>query len=353
VKEHGRFVRNSIAVLVVAGLPVLFPGPARADIESLKLAKYRGRVDRAVSRALKFLERDQATNPARDGSFTGGQGRTNGVVGLAGMAFLSKGHVPGRGPYGHAINRCIDYVLATPAQNGYLGVRGGRMYGQGIATLFLSEVSGMVDPARQQRIDKMLPKALKVILDAQKVPKDARNAGGWRYEPAARDSDLSVSGWSLMALRSARLNGAPVPVAAIRNAIKYVDQCRHPASGGFGYQPGSTTPAMAAVGLLCRELSGHHNDDVNRKCGDYLLRVRSSVFSGGHVEYGTYYASQAMFQLGGRHWEEFAESMYKYLLPKQQATGSWRHGSHGAAYRTAMYTLALTVSYRQLPIYQR
>src|SRR4029079_10081412 len=99
---------------------------------------------------------------------------------------------------------CIRYVLATESKNGYLGVRGGKMYEHGIAALFLSEVSGMVDPARQQRIDVMLPRALKVILDAQAVPKtEAIDSGGWRYEPDSKDSDMSVTGWCLMALRSA------------------------------------------------------------------------------------------------------------------------------------------------------
>ena len=347
---------RGIGALALAALVLLtLAAPAaRADAESAVLAKYRGRVDRAVDRALEFLSRDQTQNPARDGSFTGQHGKTNGVVALAGMAFLSKGYTPAAGPYSNTIRRCIDYVLSTPTQNGYLGVRAGNMYGHAIATLFLSEVSGMVGPARQKKIDVVLPKALKVILSAHNVPKDHRNSGGWRYNPNSTDSDLSVSGWNLMALRSARLNGAPVPGGAIKKAIKYVDACRQANTGAFGYQPGSGTPPMTAVGLLCRELAGHHADKVNLKAGDYLLKtIQGNRFlPNSHLEYATYYASQGMFQLGGHYWDRFAESMYKYLLPKQQANGSWHSGS-GNSYATAMYTLALAVSYRQLPIYQR
>jgi len=346
---------------------------ARADEESAKLAKYRGRVDRAVDWALKFLERDQATNPARDGSFSGAQGKTNAVVGLAGMAFLSKGYTPGRGPYGRVVNRCIDYVLATPVKNGYLGVRGGRMYGHGIATLFLSEVSGMVDPERQTKIDAVLPKALKVTLDAQ-----SRNRmGAWRYEPTSTDADISVTGWHLMALRSARLNGAPVPKAAIDRAVGFINACRgrnlrlmdgarSSDDGGYWYHPpqwysrrgywigGPSTAARTGGALLCRELSGRHDDAINRKAGDFILRnVKAHGFiKDGFHAYATYYCSQGMFQLGGHYWERFGEAMYKYLLPAQQTNGSWR-SARGTTYATAMYVLALTVSYRQLPIYQR
>ena len=62
---------------------------------------------------------------------------------------VSGQRISGQGtPYGAALNRMIDYILTTPAKNGYLGVREGKMYEHGIATLFLSEVSGMVDPVR-------------------------------------------------------------------------------------------------------------------------------------------------------------------------------------------------------------
>ena len=322
---------------------------ARADEESPELVRYKPAVDRSVDRALRWLSRSQRP----DGSFPGQHGTTNAVPGLVGMALLSKGYLPGRAPYGHTLNRCVDYVLATPGGNGYLGVRGGRMYGHGIATLFLSEVSGMVDERRQRKLDVLLAKALKIILDAQNVRKSSHNPGGWRYEPTSSDSDLSVSGWSLMALRSSRLNGAPVPADAVTRAIAYVDRCYHASSGGFGYQPGSTSPPMAAVGLLCRVLSGHHADDVNRKCADYLLKSLKpspGFIDGGHLEYATYYMSQGMFQIGGKYWERFGKAMYDYLLQRQDADGSWRSGD---TFTTSMYVLALTVSYRQLPIYQR
>ena len=66
------------------------------------------------------------------------------------------------------------------------------MYSHAIATLFLTEVSGMVDPERQKKVDAVLPKALKIILTAQAVQKtDPRHASGWRYQRGSADSDLS------------------------------------------------------------------------------------------------------------------------------------------------------------------
>ncbi len=340
------------AALTAAALLILACGAARADKESPKLAKYKPAVDRAIAKGLQWLARNQRPN----GSYPGTHSKTNGVVGLVGMAFLATGNMPGQEPHGETVNRCIDYVLSTPQNRGdpgWLGFGGhGGMYSHAIATLLLSEVSGVVDPERQKKIDEVLPKALKCILDAQNVPKTAQHAGGWRYGLGNTDSDLSVSGWNLMALRSARLNGAPVPADAITNAIRYVDSCR--SGNGFRYMPNAgPTPPITAVGLLCRELGGHHGDDVNRKAGDYLLNAMGKKVAGqSYPEYFMYYASQGMFQLGGDYWDRFGEWMYKELLPKQRIDGSWVE-SYGKSYPTAMYVLALTVSYRQLPIYQR
>jgi len=357
-------------LLTAAAMLLLVLAPARADTESPALAKYRSSVDVAVKKGLAFLA--ARLGGTSDDAFANEIKRMNAVPGLAGMAFLSVGHTPGRGPYGDVINRCIDYILATPfkkryvpggATEGYL-VRAnpyGRMYSHAIATLFLSEVSGMVDPERQKKIDAILPNALKIILDAQAVKKEARLAGGWRYLRNSSSSDLSISGWNLMALRSARLNGAPVPAEAIKKAIGFVNRCHNPATGGFAYQPqpgeGKVTPAMSAVGLLCRELSGHHADEINRRCGDYLLAQaqQGSMFTTGHYRaYTIYYASNAMFQLGGTYWERFAPLLYKHLLSWQGTDGSAVWPAHGGkVYTTSMYVLALTVTYRQLPIYQR
>jgi len=50
--------------------------------------------------------------------------------------------------------------------------------------------------------------------------------------------------------------------------------------------------------------------------------------------------------------------MYDLLLKTQRKDGSWPEGSGneqraGRCYSTAMALLAMSVSYRQLPIYQR
>ncbi len=310
-------------------------------------------VDPAVETALRFLVRAQKPN----GSFPESYGDSTGIPALVGMSFLSKGHLPTAGPYVETLNRCIDFVLANQKSDGLFekGNAGtGPMYAHHISTLFLSEVSGMVDPQRQEKIAKALPPALSLILRAQAVKKDERNNGGWRYHPGSTDSDTSCSGWALMALRSAKLNGAAVPDVAIKDVVSFLKRHQDKDSGGFGYaSTNDHNHSLTGMGLLCLELSGQHGSPETIQAADYVMKNFRDLPGDPFEFYGNYYNAQGMFQIGGRYWEEYAPWMYETYLKKQNSDGSWNSREAGRIYGTAVMVLAFTVPYRQLPIYQR
>ena len=338
------------------------PRDVSADVASPALAKYQDAVDNALDRALAWLAQEQQKN----GSWArqGGPRNVTGITSLAVMAFLAKGHVPGVGPYGEVINKGVDFVLESQQSNGMI-IRGneghGPMYSHNISTLMLSEVSGMVDPARQKKIDAVLAKALKVILTAQQMAKDDRSAGGWRYQCDSRDSDISCTGWAVMALRSARNNGAAVPRDAIDRGIAYVMRCQNRGDGGFAYQPGGASGwGRTGTALLCLELCGRHRDRYALMAGEWVLKhLPRRHGDGEHFSYALYYCAQGMFQLGDDYWDRFAAQMYDIMLKVQEKDGRWspgggeNEGEAGAYYSTSMAVLAMSVPYRQLPIYQR
>mgnify|MGYP001172846721 CR=1 FL=1 len=316
-------------------------------------AEWKDRADPAIEKALQYLVRVQKP----DGSFPENYGESTGIPSLVGMTFLSKGHLPTEGPYSETLNKCIDFVLSNQKDNGLFekGHAGsGPMYAHNISTLFLSEVSGMVDPSRQEKIEKSLPKALDLILRAQAVKKDKRHEGGWRYHPGSQDSDTSCSGWALMALRSAKLNGASVPDEAIAAAVEYLKRHQHKEEGTFGYTDTKDhAKSLSGMGLLCLELTGLHGSPETVKAADYVMKSFRELPGDQFEFYGNYYNSQGTFQIGGRYWNEYANWMYETYLGKQNEDGSWNSREAGRIYGTAMMTLAFTVPYRQLPIYQR
>lgn len=229
--------------------------------------------DAAVHRALDYLKSAQKS----DGSWeSGGFGRATSVTSLAVMAFLSAGHVPGEpGPYRESVEKGILYVLDHQRSNGLLvsNTSHGPMYCHGISTLMLAEVVGMTAEAPlADRAREALGRAVKLILLAQNLAKNPENSGGWRYQPTSRDSDLSVSGWQVMALRAAKSAGCAVPSENIDRAIDYLKRCASQ-EGGFGYQPGGgPNNPRTGTGILALEICGEHQTREAVAGAEYLLK---------------------------------------------------------------------------------
>ena len=66
-----------------------------------------------------------------------------------------------------------------------------------------------------------------------------------------------------------------------------------------------------------------------------------------------------MYQLGGRHWEQFYPRVVRTLVENQQPDGAWEAESHfhdgqfGNAYTTALMVMALGAPNQLLPVFQR
>ena len=174
------------------------------------------------------------------------------------------------------------------------------------------------------------------------------------------DSDISVTGWQVMALRAAKNLGCDVPAENIARAVDYIKRCQDTRGGGFKYMPYShVTVPCTGTSVLALELCGkdeHRSASVLKGVG-YLIRNENLPrWGGGHFFYGIYYGSQASFQVGENYWKVYSSRLHQLMLRHQGATGSWQGGSesaYGPNYCTSMAVLALTVEYRYLPIYQR
>ncbi len=315
-------------------------------------------VDEAIVKALRYLARQQLHSGGW--KLSGTQETTSGTS-LAVMAFLAAGHTPGEGPYGEAIVRGVQFVIDHQDASGLLYVNRGHqgpMYDHGISTLMLAEVSGMVPERMAAPTRKALERAIRLILASQMVPKPANQRGGWRYTPQSTDSDLSVTGWQLLALRAAKDIGCDVPAENIDVAVDYVKRCSPNTGRGFGYQPGNgATPVLSATGMLALQLCGQEESAEVHRAAEYLefrpLRLQDQWYY-----YGIYYTSVGMFKRGGDSWKNTRPILFADILSHQSAEGQWEtsNGNEaigGPVYMTSMAVLALTVEYEYLPIYQR
>jgi len=340
------------------------------------------RVEKCVDKSLAWI----ATQQAADGSFPTLTIAQPAVTSLCVLAFLSRGHQPGAGPYGAQLNRAIDFVLSCQMPDGLLSqqapepvfnMRGTSYtgtYDHAIAGLMLGEVFGHVTGQRSKAVKRALQKALQYTRSLQTRPKPYPNdKGGWRYigvqqRPNDADSDLSVTGWQLMFLRSARNAEFRVPQQSIDEAMDYVHRSWDDQAGLFHYeisagQRNRSSRGMMGSAILSLSLGGQHGSPQALTAGDWLLAHPFRDFGeqiGGadRFFYSTYYCSQAAAQLGGHYWTGIFPPIVHVLLRVQRPDGSFpsenrNDGMFGRDYSTAMAVLSLTPAYQILPVYQR
>ena len=302
-----------------------------------------------------------------------------GVTALAGIAFLAGGHLPDRGRYAKTISKCIDYILASVRDRGFVTDHSTRMYSHAFATLFLAEVYGMT---HRSDVGKKLQETVNLIVECQ------NKVGSWRYEPFAPESDMSITVCQLMALRAARNIGIKVPRTTIDRAVDYVrksyvdrnstylstghrmllpDPYYSIEEGTFLYQIFQdqnsgyyrSSFSLTAAGVVSLFNAGHYSSDKLKPSLDFILRKYDIVSSDrwrGHYFfwYGHYYAVQAMYIAGGRYWASYYPKIREELIRTQRKKGNWENFvGPGENFATAVAAIILQIPYNYLPIFHR
>jgi len=325
-------------------------------------------IDAAVDEGLDFI----VGNQRRDGSFAAPRAAQPGVTSLCVMAFLSRGHLPGQGPYGDQIERAIQYTLSTQDSNGLLSHPGSRPnYNHAITGLMLGEVYGMTSDRQNERIRIAIREALRFSRQRQtRRKRHPRDKGGWRYlKPyGPNDSDLTATSWQLMFYRSAKNAEFDVPPEYIDEAMGYVRRCFDRNEQAFMYalahdEEHYASGGTVGGGIVALEMGGEHHSEMAKAGAKWILshpfdRYNVRRHSDDRYHYSAFYCSQAMFHLGGENWEKFYPPLQSTLLANQRRDGSWdRERVHdsgvGNTYTTALVVLTLTPPYQILPIYQR
>jgi hypothetical protein len=192
------------------------------------------------------------------------------------------------------------------------------------------------------------------------------DAGGWRYGPK-QAGDTSVTGWVVMALKSAQMANLYVPDGTMKKAVRYIDSCCNTTTEGYGYTGPQGSATMSAVGLLCRQYLQSWGSQNLRMIKGVEKNLETVPPGATKNIYYYYYATQVMHHFGGDNWAKWNEKMRGVLLKTQDKTqqagtdvkGSWSpagdaHQSAGGRLMiTSLSILTLEVYYRHLPLYYR
>ena len=336
----------------------------------------------SLARGLEWLAKNQGPEGNWDSNDLG-------LVGMGVLAFLSAGHAPGRGKYGPAVKKSLDYMVNKAQPSGKLNIADAQrdMYNHGLATFVLGQAYGMTS-SQDRRMSTVLANALKLISNTQ------CEDGGWDYRAhrASAGHDLSLAVMQAKALRSAMDSGLEVPPEVIDLAIKSVREHYTPKDGRrnapeseqqkvagqftYGKGGGSGTIAMAAAGVVCLQEFGQYDDWRIEKnmivIGEAIRPLNKPRGRDGSMPfdaYTLYYVGQALYQVGGKHWEENYPKLRDYLVASQIVNasnpadhGMWQDrgvggggrvgGKPGQLYATSVSCFLLAIPNRYLPILQ-
>ncbi len=196
------------------------------------------------------------------------------------------------------------------------------------------------------------------------IERQQHDDGGWRYTNYSNErSDCSVSGWAMLALKSARAAEIPVSQRTLERTRDFFRSCETD-DGRTGYQSGNGagSDAVVAVGMLTKLLllkdpaAPLVGTSASHLAGQ-AERYRTSIGSGNAEFYTLYNATLAMYLTGGPRWDRWNNAIRDAVVANQDRgpgcqRGSWdprrTHGGGegGRIYSTALATLTLEVYYR-------
>jgi len=324
-----------------------------------------------------FTARCPTSDACRDDQARGDPGYSAGVTATALLAFLGAGYRPDGGDYKDVVARGLAYLLKVQRADGGITSYGvTNLYNHAIATWALAEAAAITG-------DECWRKAAQRGVDF--LAEDQREGGGWDYNqragPDKERNDASITGWAILALKSAQIAKLRVPDYVLTRARKFLDDRTDRRTGELtyaDYAPGQALrgDGLVAVGLLCRFYLGMKDKEPMNAAAARLMKnlpdwktfeeaqergLRSGRLETDHNMYYWYYGTLACFQLGGGEWARWNGRMRDMLIAHQERAGhragSWapEHGyigrMGGRVWATAVSVLNLEVYYRYLPLY--
>jgi hypothetical protein len=310
-----------------------------------------------------------------------------GVTGLSLLAFLGAGYTHRSDDpdgFGKVVSNGLKWLKSQQDAEGCFGPRasGHYVYNHAIATLAMVEAYAMTGAS-------IFRSPTQRALDFVTITRNPYFA--WRYGVKPGDNDTSVTGWMMMALKSAKMSNES-DVAAGRAASlvidedafdgvrTWIDKMTDPDTGRVGYQQRGSGPArptelvdrfpsersesMTAVGVLARIFLRENpkTSDLVKKgaalCTKPEMLPRWDTSDGSIDMYYWYYATLAMFQVGGEPWSRWNKAMQTAVVDTQRKDGdyglykgSWDPvdpwgADGGRVYSTACLAMCLEVYYR-------
>ncbi|MDB5391661.1 MAG: hypothetical protein JWM11_7307 [Planctomycetaceae bacterium] len=272
-------------------------------------------------------------------------------TGLAILAFQAGGHYSfNKQKYSSRVDRGLKWLIERQQPDGRI-FGGQEYYGwyeHGIATFALAEACALAI-ANDQKPD---PRILKAAQNAIKfIETHQYRKGGWQYWPETGQGDASVSGWQVLALKSAQEAKISISPKTMLQVNQFFTALGDPKTGQTGYvRRGAGTDLTTAVGLVVQEfVLKKPKSPLALNAVKYLRRRADQGIGQSGDFYTLYNGTLAMFLAGGDDWNDWNREVRDAVIKRQEtagcARGSWNH-KYNRSLDTAWAVLTLEVYYR-------
>lgn len=343
-------LRRGIPAFLVASLLLALTLGAQ-DRKKFESKRKPAATRKTVLTALEWLVKNQQ----KDGSFATELGGTTGRVvttSFCGLALMAAGPT-----FYPQVDKAARYVMdhIFEPYDGYGGPQWDQTNWQyAVGGVFLCEYWSVrkVDPRG------MLQKLVDEILRRMEP------SGGWGHGPHVLNAlnylELEVmSNWMLAALGMASRMKAKVPAEALRQALKFIEDCCEPGQGAVGYSPrkgqkGMECPCRTGGAIFLFGLLRQLQHPLYRRMVEYWRKdVDQSAEGHGSIAMGLLSSALGARQIGPDAWDTFVNRFFQKIIDQQNPDGSFRvlegksiksmgsDGSAGIAYVTGLFTLIL------------
>ncbi len=335
------------------------------------------KAQRAVEWGLQWLANHQSADGSWDSDGFQAQCKTNicegkghplydaGLTGLALLAFLGAGYTHNFGKYKDNVRNGLRYLTTIQDPEGCFGNRTAHnfTYSHAICTLAMTEAYGLTQFA-------LFKGPAQKGLDF--VSRCRNPYAAWRYGIQPGDNDSSVTGWMVMAIKSGEAAGLQINPDDFKGTRDFLDSVTDEL-GKVGYTqrgngpvrlegkqeefPDQFSEALTAVGVLSRVFMKEDPAKSEKiKNGADLMLTKLPTWEPPKLDfYYWYYGTLAMYQVGGKHFDQWNKAMQDAVIKTQESEGdekgSWAPkdawGEEGGRiYSTALLTMCLEVYYR-------
>ena len=305
---------------------------------------------------------------------------------------------------GDVVRSGLRWLVQRQKSDGSFSATRAFTYNEALCAMALSEAYGLSTGPGKRAWKRPAQKAVDFLVAAQKKSPEDGAPWGWRYDSRALveakkangeiddetyfiqvyDADISVTGWVIMALKSARISGLDVPEEALEGGLRFARHVSLP-DGLAGYQSpehaGKKVPGlrdeydyhpgtMSALSMLVRTFVEHDLEDpFLEEAAKQIVKDLPAVSKDKQSidYYYWYYGSLALNQFDGpdsprstgNYWNPWKKAMEEAVIELQDKNkerdecsrggwlvdGAWSHAGR-ALYNTAINVLTLEVYYR-------